>query len=811
MTTTPPAAAGRGPWRTLALAACALGLGLPAEAPAQPKRPVTITGVRVGFPSEGQGRRCRVGAWAPVFVDVESGEEGFGAGDYQLVVETADGDAIQSQYMTDLPAVPAESRATVQTYVRPGNLTGKVTLTARARNGSKVHEYEEQGLDGQVIGPGEVLYLTAGARLPELAKALKRAEAGPKKEGGKNEPGATEEEPARSVAHVDGVDDLPAEWFGYQGVDVLVLSTAGRQFTEGLLARAQSGQANPARAIGEWVRRGGRLVVGVGANRQLATPLLERMGLGDLQFDGTAEPEAVPEMLRWTAFGREPFPPRQGRLVVARIRPAARAVTLVSAPVRGEAWPVVALTPYGLGQVVVVAFDLNSPALAAWKGQADFWDRLTKEVSPRAASGPDRRAPELGSDLQRGLESFEEVPVVSFGWVALFILVYLLIVGPLDYFFLKKVVKRLEWTWVTFPIVVLLISVAAYFTAYAVKGNDLRVNKVDVVDIDLRDREVCGQTWLALFSPRLQAYTVGVEPAGEWAGPGAGDAGPLVGTLNPPDDSYGGVDRPASGSLFRRPYNYADRASGVRGVPIPVWAARSFTAGWHAAPFKRGEVFEVEDFGLSRGEPRRLVGGLTNLLPAELADVSLFYKGKWYPLRNIAPGETVRVDPFNILEQTTTNVTQWLGQPFAPPGSPAPGASTAPGSPAAAPGEGAVPPSLLMKAVLFHAAGSGKFSDHNNGGLRGLDQGWRLRALETADPARGKVYLDEAILVGRVAAPAGKAEEAHTGPASPTRLWLSALPGEGERPELKGFLRQETYVRVYIPVPREESRIEDRR
>ena len=75
-------------------------------------------------------------------------------------------------------------------------------------------------------------------------------------------------------------------------------------------------------------------------------------------------------------------------------------------------------------------------------------------------------------------------------------------VGPLDYFFLKKVVKRLELTWITFPTVVLVVSAAAYFTAYWLKGSDLHIRKLDVVDIDLAGQTV-GHTWFTLFSPRI--------------------------------------------------------------------------------------------------------------------------------------------------------------------------------------------------------------------------------------------------------------------------------------------------------------------
>src|SRR5262249_2415914 len=155
----------------------------------------------------------------------------------------------------------------------------------------------------------------------------------------------------------------------------------------------------------------------------------------------------------------------------------------------------------------------------------------------------------------KNLEDFEDVPVISFGWVALFILVYILIVGPLDYFFLKKVVKRLELTWITFPTVVVAISVAAYFTAYYLKGNDQKINKIDLVDIDLNTQEAFGQSWFTIFSPRIQHYTIGVEPAHpDWAAtkadPGR-DYSVVTSWMGRPEASWGGSGRGGSQSLFR--------------------------------------------------------------------------------------------------------------------------------------------------------------------------------------------------------------------------------------------------------------------
>ena len=89
----------------------------------------------------------------------------------------------------------------------------------------------------------------------------------------------------------------------------------------------------------------------------------------------------------------------------------------------------------------------------------------------------------------------------------------------------------MELTWVTCPTVVLAVSAAAYFTAYHLKGSELRVNKLDVVDLDLQTGRAYGRAWFSVFSPRIQKYTVGVEPA---HGPGRPD-GPRSGDRHKPD------------------------------------------------------------------------------------------------------------------------------------------------------------------------------------------------------------------------------------------------------------------------------------
>ena len=65
---------------------------------------------------------------------------------------------------------------------------------------------------------------------------------------------------------------------------------------------------------------------------------------------------------------------------------------------------------------------------------------------------------------------------------------------------------------------------------------------------------------------------------------------------------------------------------------------------------------------------------------------------------------------------------------------------------------------------------------------------------DIARPQPQSVYRDEVLLVARVASQAGLSESVACADASPTRLWLGALPGtQAERPALNG------YIEVFAP------------
>jgi hypothetical protein len=768
-------------------------LGLPDLSPGQGP-PVRIGGVRVGFrpnavENEGQGDnwgRFKAGLWAPVYVDLAAGPKGLPLCD--LVVEANDCDSLRNEYSTPIQLQADEARTFV-TYVRPGDLNP--WLGIRIRRAGETLLQQEAGLNVSAPSMGEFLYVTLGSRSADLPKALLEM---------KEKPDAADTSP-RWAGYENKAELLPLKWYGYDAVDLAVLTTDNKEFLDKLL----TSERKRWQAVGEWVRQGGRLLVSVSwANRDRVRDLLDawKPGLPRLlsadppaEYDRLAAVEAFAGVVakRFPSFGEASV-----KAVKFNIGPG------VELLLRQDEDPLLVRVPYGRGSVALLALDLDKGPVAGWSGRTGLWKALLSACGPKSALAV-REQPalgfrgvesessvDLGSRLQRRLDEFE-MTVISFGWVALFIFLYILVVGPLDYLILKKVFRRLEWTWITFPVTVLLISVVAYFTAYAVKGNDLKINKVDLVDIDQRTEldegqrsraaTAYGTTWWSLFSPRIQSYTLGVEPVvGGWLGGGdSPDTSVMTTWMGRADATgLGTFARPRTQrSMFRRSYEYEGNAAGLRGVPIAVWTSKAFTASW-STPLP-GLAVEA-DLSYAPDNPDQLLGTVASRLPFGLEDAGLIYLGRWFPLEgklDAAGAKPVAVarDPGG-----QSGLERWVRPMIQQNDWERPSRKFE-----------ATP---VVQHICFHEAVD--LEKHwLNHSYRRLDQSWRL-----ADKDRHQYRgTREAILFARLPRNDGAADAVNAAKQTPTRLWLGELPGEGRsRPALAGTMIQDTYVRIFLPV-----------
>src|SRR5262249_19533426 len=165
---------------------------------------------------------------------------------------------------------------------------------------------------------------------------------------------------------------------------------------------------------------------------------------------------------------------------------------------------------------------------------------------------------------------------------------------------------------------------------YALKGRDLKVNKVDIVDFDLRTTtdgkniHAYGHSFFTILSPRIQNYTIGVEPNPEFWGEKADKVRSvdLMGWMGRPSGGPHDMGRASSGGFFRKPYTFREDAAAIEGVPIPVWTTKAFSASWEqtlkASPFDVQLVYHTKQVD---GKDLKISGKLVNNLAVDLFDV----------------------------------------------------------------------------------------------------------------------------------------------------------------------------------------------
>ena len=614
------------------------------------------------------------------------------------------------------------------------------------------------------------------------------------------------------------IAELPDQWIGYDAADLVVIPTANSTefLTELFGPNAGAAQIARREALLEWVRRGGKLVISVGGNAGTVAqlPALQAIlprpialdppskPVEEVVFDVNAGGTRINERLRTRGDKPGPFP-------LANLAPAADnrpARTLIPTPLdREPGAPVIVQGNFGLGRVTLVTFDLDASPFLDYAARAQVWDYLLREAgSPRGALTPPgpantaaNYAPNAGDEwlttLRTNIDTFEGVPVVSFGWVALFIALYTLVIGPLEYLVLKYGFGRLELTWITFPIIVATVSAAAYFTAYAIKGNDLKINKIDVVDYNLQSGRVTGNSFFTVFSPRIDNYTIGVTPRETVAGQLPNSPAPCVGWLAGGSGSGGGI--------VSRSYDYIPdpdsgfTAAGLRKVPIQVWSTKAFRASWIGAMPATPPV--VAELYHPPGDVTQVAGSITCNLPfGTVQNPVLIYGGQAFQLPTIAAGQRVEIPAGGLkpLPNYFTdgayvsgdfNVTpeSWQRQRT--------GANAT------------IAPALKgLTGLMFHELSTPVNVRLSNASLRELDLSGRVGTPGT--PTNGNAAnRDEAIVVGSLPPTSGLAEEMMTASVGPsaTTLWLKELPTAGKpRSPVPGTLRQETAFRILIPI-----------
>ncbi len=675
---------------------------------------VEIVDLRVGFDGS-----YKTGAWTPVAVTIRGGLE---ATQVRLSLTTADDEGGPCEFVCRFPTLaddPAAGLQTVTGYVCIGRRP--TSLTVRLEAAGTVTTQSWQPVEERVVASTQQWVLLVGAKENafSVARLLDR-------------PAGQEVR----VLHLQDVDQLPRHWFGLRGFDLIVFCGS----EPALWQQVQPPQWD---ALDQWTRMGGQFMLAVGENavellaadrpaarfvpgvfaRRTLVPTTTQIEV----FAGASE--RLDSILQ--SMGPSTGGAGEGGLPMAMIRQP-RGEVVAAEPFADEAIPIVVRDLYGFGQITFVALDLDSEALRRWSGRTRFILRL---LNLTVAKGGERQAEtyrgqvshlgfsDVAGQLRAALQQFPGVRLVPFALIACFAVLYVLVIGPGEYYLLRRLSLPMQWSWITFPLTALAVCFLAIYLSHRWKGNEPRINQVDLVDWDVATNVVRGENWTHCFSPAAGTYDCRLR----WENVLTGlpdPAGSLLSWHGLSGQSFGGMDGRSLLNPTARKYSVSLTLAGGRldseifGLPVPVASSRAIRAAWWGFPVEEVAV------DLRRVPGGYLKGTVPNPFGVELRDCVLLYDRWYYQLGRLAADSLAAINvqsPDNLksllvrrrtVDEETRTIAAWDQRSFDVP--------------------------RIMEMLMFHEAAGGR--DYT--GLVQRDESW----LDLSH----HVAAGRAVLVGRV-------------------------------------------------------------
>jgi hypothetical protein len=359
--------------------------------------------------------------------------------------------------------------------------------------------------------------------------------------------------------------DLPTNGLAFDGVYSLVIAGS---------ADLQPGQID---ALQAWVAAGGRLIISLPTDQAAARKALPEW----VPVRIAEQPITVREFGGLEAFsGKNLRIPQTSSLTIPKLEIDSGEVLAAS-----RANPFLVRVPSGIGSVAVLAMDLTTSPLKDWKGLTPFCARLTgnsqnsdsieKGVNKGINKGAQLSSTgitDLSTQIHAIQDHFDEVKRVSPWFAMIGLLGLLLIIGPLDYLIVHRLLKRPHWTWITFPLFVVGASVVASALANSSNGRSFRANQLNIVNVDVSSNSVHARHYLSLYSPQTVQTSLTMEPVSLIKDPQQKPVG-RISWEGVPEATFGGMLREKGleqGALYEQPAN-----GELNQIPIMQWSSKS--------------------------------------------------------------------------------------------------------------------------------------------------------------------------------------------------------------------------------------------
>lgn len=558
-----------------------------------------IQSVSVGIEST-----AKLGKWVPVTIQTQGS---FKNKPVSFEVTTLDSTATKVDYHGALVSL---GESTYQAWAKIGRLHGRISVRLFDADKKEVATQSisvSKAVDLQASTSNHLLVVGGNEALAANLRATMRV---------------LFDKDNSAVINATQPSQLPSLWLGLDGIDTVLVSTHEMDLLEQL-------SDSQWQALQDWVQRGGRLIISTNGKQGDLQPngLLSRFLTGT--YDETTK---LQSMAKLDSFAKN-------RLTADSLEIANLTIDQGTVALADGDSPLVFRQLRDFGQIVFVSFDVADPIFDDWKGTDFMLLRLLKagEVDELVTSNNQSSSPsatygyrDLTGQLKVPLEQFRQVKMINFTVVAVLIGLYIICIGPGDFFFLRRFARRMELTWITFTLVTIVFCGLAIWLASWSRPHKFQFNQLEIVDIDSSTNAVRGNAWSNIFSPKTGKHEIAFDSSNPFGLLATSHAMSWHGT---PGDGVGGMQAKAGLTSDQNSYrvdvtNAANNLSTkLNQLPLQVSSTRMLHTEW------TGQLTEKIESNL-RIRSSRLLGQISNPFPFELKNVRVIYGNYVYSMSN---------------------------------------------------------------------------------------------------------------------------------------------------------------------------------
>src|SRR5437667_5271583 len=183
--------------------------------------------------------------------------------------------------------------------------------------------------------------------------------------------------------------------------------------------------------------------------------------------------------------------------------------------------PLLVESSVGAGSVEMATFDWTQDSITSWSGSAALLRQAlvrstygnlrnqTPGVAAIAKMGVGNSIANKGGALTSVLGNLPALNLPAWWVIGTLVLLYVLLVGPVNYFVLRALNRR-ALAWVTVPAIALVGSAGAYGASVATKGTAVLANEISIVHVQQGWERAYQEEYTGILTPSRGDYEVGL-------------------------------------------------------------------------------------------------------------------------------------------------------------------------------------------------------------------------------------------------------------------------------------------------------------